>query len=68
MRALGQRIREPFYSQLTAVVFELDKRRVRTNKTEILEYLLASLPDDETGLDVLAASMRAFRADHPRAL
>lgn len=67
MRALGQRIREPFYSQLTAIVYELDRRRIRTNKTEVLEYLLAGLPDDEAGLDRLASRISDFRARHPRA-
>ncbi len=67
MRALGQRIREPFYSQLTAIVYELDRRRIRTNKTEVLEYLLAGLPDDEAGLEALASRIAAFRARHPRA-
>ena len=67
MRALGQRIREPFYSQLTAIVFELDRRRIRTNKTEVLEYLLAGLPEDEAGLEILASRISDFRATHPRA-
>jgi hypothetical protein len=67
MRALGQRIREPFYSQLTAIVYELDRRRIRTNKTEVLEYLLAGLPDDEAGVDLLASRISDFRARHPRA-
>lgn len=66
MRALGQRIREPFYAQLTTAVFELDRRRLRTNKTEILEYLLASLPSDTGELDRLAGEISAFRAAHPR--
>lgn len=67
MRALGQRIREPFYSQLTALVYELDRRRIRTNKTEVLEFLLAGLPADEAGLDGFAAEIGRFRAAHPRA-
>ena len=67
MRALGQRIREPFYSQLTAIVYELDRRRIRTNKTEVLEYLLAGLPADEDGLELLASRISDFRARHPRA-
>lgn len=67
MRALGQRIREPFYSQLTALVYELDRRRIRTNKTEVLEFLLAGLPADERGLDAFAAQIGQFRAVHPRA-
>lgn len=67
MRALGQRIREPFYSQLTAIVYELDRRRIRTNKTEVLEYLLAGLPGDEAGLELLASRISDFRARHPRA-
>ncbi len=67
MRALGQRIREPFYSQLTAIVFELDRRRIRTNKTEVLEYLLAGLPEDEAGLEMIASRISDFRARHPRA-
>lgn len=67
MRALGQRIREPFYSQLTAIVYELDRRRIRTNKTEVLEYLLAGLPDDAAGVESLASRISAFRARYPRA-
>ncbi len=67
MRALGQRIREPFYSQLTAIVYELDRRRIRTNKTEVLEYLLAGLPDDEAGVELLASRISDFRARYPRA-
>lgn len=67
MRALGQRIREPFYSQLTGIVYELDRRRIRTNKTEVLEYLLAGLPDDEAGIERFAARIAAFRSQHPRA-
>ena len=67
MRALGQRIREPFYSQLTAIVYELDRRRIRTNKTEVLEYLLAGLPDDEVGVELLASRIADFRARYPRA-
>lgn len=67
MRALGQRIREPFYSQLTAIVYELDRRRIRTNKTEVLEYLLADLPADEDGLEQLASRISDFRARYPRA-
>jgi hypothetical protein len=66
MRALGQRIREPFYSQLTAVVYELGKRRVRTNKTEVLEYLLAGLPDSDAALDRLARDISGFRSANPR--
>ena len=68
MRALGQRIREPFYSQLTAIVYELDRRRIRTNKTEVLEYLLAKLPTDEPGLEQLASQISDFRAKHPRSI
>jgi hypothetical protein len=67
MRALGQRIREPFYSQLTALVYELDRRRIRTNKTEVLEFLLAGLPADDVALDVFAGEIGRFRQDHPRA-
>ncbi len=66
MRALGQRIREPFYSQLTAVVYELGRRRVRTNKTEVLEYLLAGLPESDAALDRLARDISGFRSTHPR--
>jgi hypothetical protein len=66
MRALGQRIREPFYSQLTALVYELDRRRIRTNKTEVLEFLLAGLPADAAGIEALAGEIAAFRARHPR--
>jgi hypothetical protein len=68
VRALGQRIREPFYDQLTEVVHELGRRRLRTTKTEMLEFLLSRLPAGQRDLDALAHEVAEFRSKHRRGL